>query len=149
MKETGMQRLFSEVRKRRRNQKGFTLIEMLVVISILGILAAIVTLSMVGITNLAQQHANDTELKTVQTALDAMAAQQQLSASSICSGTAAKSNDMGSFPDGAGQGTQSTGTKQALWPTYIRTEFTSRSYTCDGNGIVHDAGAAPPSPPTS
>jgi prepilin-type N-terminal cleavage/methylation domain-containing protein len=143
-KETGMQKLLMELRKRRRNQKGFTLIEMLVVISILGILAAIVTLSMVGVTNLAQSRANESELKTVQVALDAMASQQQLDASSICTGASAPNSNMGSFPDGAGQGPQPAGTKEALWPNFIRNpQFTQRNYTCDTNGTVHDAGPAP------
>jgi prepilin-type N-terminal cleavage/methylation domain-containing protein len=136
-----MKRLLIELRKRQGNQKGFTLIEMLVVISILGILAAVVTMSMVGVTNLAQQRANEAELKTVQVALDTMANQQQLPANAICDGSATPVKDMGAFPDGAAQGPQATGTKQALWPAFIRNPRTThRSYTCDPNGTVHDAG---------
>ena len=47
--------------RKKNNQKGFTLIELLVVVSILGILAAVVTMSMVGVTKLAQNRAAATE----------------------------------------------------------------------------------------
>jgi prepilin-type N-terminal cleavage/methylation domain-containing protein len=71
----------------RGRQKGFTLIELLVVISILGILAAIVTLSLVGITGVATQHASKTELQEVQTAYDTMLADQIVSSGLECGGT--------------------------------------------------------------
>jgi len=136
-----MRRLLSELRRRRNNQKGFTLIEMLVVISILGILAAVVTLSMVGVTNLAQSRANDTELKTVQVALDAMASQQQLSPAAICGG--GSTDDMAAFPPGASNANPPpAGTAEVLWPNFIRNpQKTHRAYSCDNTGTVHDAGA--------
>ena len=76
------------LRKRlpKNNQKGFTLIELLVVISILGILAAVVTMSLVGITKVAQTRAGDTETKTVQVAMDTMLADMGVDASAACTG---------------------------------------------------------------
>jgi prepilin-type N-terminal cleavage/methylation domain-containing protein len=143
-KETSMDRALNALRRRRKNQKGFTLIEMLVVISILGILAAVVTMSMVGVVNLAQSRANAAELRSVQIALDTMATQQQLDAAGVCS-TSAVTNDMGAFPDGAPQANQPTGTRQALWPAFLRNpQKTHRLYSCDANGTVHDHGDAPP-----
>jgi len=55
----------------RKGQQGFTLIELLVVVTILGVLAAIVTLSLVGLTTNASVQSCKTEFQTVQAALDA------------------------------------------------------------------------------
>src|ERR1700704_3239724 len=55
----------------RKGQQGFTLIELLVVVTILGVLAAIVTLSLVGLTTNASVQSCNSEYKTVQAALDA------------------------------------------------------------------------------
>jgi prepilin-type N-terminal cleavage/methylation domain-containing protein len=63
----------------RKGQQGFTLIELLVVVTILGILAAIVTLSLVGLTTHANVEACNSEYKTVQAALDAYMANNNLS----------------------------------------------------------------------
>jgi general secretion pathway protein G len=60
----------------RKGQQGFTLIELLVVVTILGILAGIVTLSLVGLTTHANVQACQTEYRTVQSALDAYLADQ-------------------------------------------------------------------------
>ena len=57
--------------KGRKGQQGFTLIELLVVVTILGVLAAIVTLSLVGLTTNASVQSCNSEYKTVQSALDA------------------------------------------------------------------------------
>ena len=109
-----------QVRKRlrRNDQQGFTLIELLVVISILGILAAVVTMSLVGITTRAQDNANKTELHTVQAALDTMLADQQVDPTAVCGGGATKNMD--AFPNGSVH----------LYPNYIRQATTSRSYSC-------------------
>jgi prepilin-type N-terminal cleavage/methylation domain-containing protein len=115
------------VRKKlpRNNQTGFTLIELLVVISILGILAAVVTMSLVGITTNAQNKANSAEAQTVQTALDTMLADNNLTAASVC--PAGPSTNMTAFP-----GTGAT----ALSPGYIRQASTKRAYSCDSTGQI-------------
>jgi prepilin-type N-terminal cleavage/methylation domain-containing protein len=131
-----MKRLNARLQRLRKDQKGFTLIEMLVVISILGILAAIVTMSMVGVANLAQTRANQAELKTVQVALDTMANEQGLDANQVCTGTAGATDDMSKFPDGA-PASAGQGSRVALFPRYLRSpQFTQKSYTCDATGVV-------------
>ena len=58
-------------RRRHRNQLGFTLIELLVVIAVLAILAAIVLFNVIGVTNRGQVTGCTTDVKTVQSAVDA------------------------------------------------------------------------------
>ncbi len=69
---------FNRNLKGRKGQQGFTLIELLVVVTILGILAAIVTLSLVGLTTHANTQACNSEYKTVQAALDSYMANKNL-----------------------------------------------------------------------
>lgn len=134
--------------RRRNNQKGFTLIELLVVISILGILAAVVTMSMVGVTQLAQRRAADAESKTVQLALDTMANEQQVPEASICNAAAPTTNDMTIFPSsassaGIGPTDPPKGSSVSLFPRYLRQNKTYGSYTCNG-GVVTQTGYSPP-----
>lgn len=55
--------------------KGFTLVELLVVIVILGILAAVVVFAVAGVTNRGEDSACETELRSVRTAAQAHYAQ--------------------------------------------------------------------------
>lgn len=67
----GLYGYFAKNLRGKKGQSGFTLIELLVVVTILGVLAAIVTLSLVGLTTNAQAKACSQEYKTVQAGLDA------------------------------------------------------------------------------
>jgi prepilin-type N-terminal cleavage/methylation domain-containing protein len=119
----------------RNNQRGFTLIELLVVISILGILAAVVTMSMVGVTKLAQQRAADAEKATVQAAIDTMANEQLVPADAVCVGSPTTSN-MKQFPSSDVPSDAPAGHATALAPRYLRSETTHGTYSCDNTGKV-------------
>jgi general secretion pathway protein G len=57
-------------------QKGFTLVELLVVIVILGVLAAVVVFAVGGITNTSKTSACTIEVRTINTATQAFFAQK-------------------------------------------------------------------------
>ncbi|MBO0838489.1 MAG: prepilin-type N-terminal cleavage/methylation domain-containing protein [Actinobacteria bacterium] len=109
----------------RNNQQGFTLIELLVVVSILGILAAVVTTSLVGIRALAQQRAQAAELSTVQAAFDTDVQQNNdgdvAGACSALGGSATTggSNNFSNFP-----------TTVSLYPTYVHSQTSQWTYYC-------------------
>jgi prepilin-type N-terminal cleavage/methylation domain-containing protein len=100
---------------------GFTLIELVIVIAILGILMAIALPNFSGITNRGNAAANRSELVTVQTAMDVMMAQNFFSTVNVTAATA----DMSAFPTG-----------YALYPNYLRSATTSQNYSCSGTGLV-------------
>ena len=117
----------------KKGQSGFTLIELLVVVTILGVLAAIVTLSLVGLTTNAQAKACEQEYKTVQAGLDAYMANNNVDTVSPTDGT----------------GTSVTGTSDmtkpillynsaptADKPTYVRNSPTQWSYEWDSTGRI-------------
>jgi prepilin-type N-terminal cleavage/methylation domain-containing protein len=117
-------------RLRRNNQKGFTLIELLVVISILGILAAVVTLSLVGLTGRAQTNANDVTLRTVQAAFDTEVADLNVSPTSLCGAATAAGGavtDLSAWPAGT-----------PLYPTYVHTATSKVGIYCSSaaNGVL-------------
>jgi prepilin-type N-terminal cleavage/methylation domain-containing protein len=91
MQRQGLYGWFNKNLRGKKGQKGFTLIELLVVVTILGVLAAIVTLSLVGLTTNASVQSCNAEYKTVQDALDAYMANNNVSTISAQAGF---TNDM-------------------------------------------------------
>jgi prepilin-type N-terminal cleavage/methylation domain-containing protein len=137
----------------KNNQKGFTLIELLVVISILGILAAVVTMSLVGITAVATQRAAKTEATTVQVAYDTMLADQRVNSGNACNhapGTAGgATGDMTAFPSSnawsvdASGNPVSTGDTVQLYPHYLRENKTHGTYYCSNTGEITQVAYTP------
>lgn len=116
-----------------KGQQGFTLIELLVVVTILGILAAIVTLSLVGLTTNANVQACNQEYKTVQTALDAFMADNNLDSVTA----EGPSNDMTLpiGPNGLALWVDLT-TSTTQTHNYTRNGKTQFYYTWDGKGRI-------------
>src|SRR5215471_13499788 len=98
-------------------------------------LAAIVTMSMVGITNTARSNAQKAEKQTVQVALDTMASDKELPQGAVCPAPGAPgttfdsaTDDMSIFPTSA----------NPLYPNYLRIAKTQQQkYWCDTTGLVH------------
>jgi type II secretory pathway pseudopilin PulG len=112
---------------------------MLVVISILGVLAAVVTISMIGLTNLAQKRALDGELIQVQSAMAFMIADQRIDPDIACSLSTGPTNDMGQFPSNkpsVAPPPDTIGQPVALYSRYLRKQKLQRAYKCTGNGTV-------------
>jgi prepilin-type N-terminal cleavage/methylation domain-containing protein len=149
-------RLTRATRRRRRQQGGFTLIELLVVITILGILAAIVSVSLLGITSKARENAKKTELQIVQAAFDAMLADQQVQSGvtvnpapnpatptgplvDACAGD--PTNRMDAFPPKGNAYTGPDTTLVTFLAThYLRQAATAYKYSCDGWGTITQSG---------
>lgn len=139
----------SELLKRlpKNNQNGFTLIELLVVISILGILAAVVTMSMVGITKVANDRAAATEKQVVQVAYDTMLEENGVDIGAACA-TAPNgppgTKDMATFPTATAYNPGSTThAVVSLYPHYLRQNATHGNYYCLGSGEIQQASYNP------
>lgn len=119
--------MIGTLRRAHRDERGFTLVELLIVVTILGILAAVVTVSLIGLTSTAQTNACAEEARTVQTAMDAMMAKNNISG---VTAQAAAVSDFSALPVGAGT--------ETLEPNYLRSDTTG-TYTWTAAGFVTQA----------
>ena len=115
------------------------------VISMLGILAAVVTMAMVGVVNLAQRRAQDEELMTIQAALTVMMMDQQIQPEDACEDApAGGTNDMSRFPSSRAWAPNAPGQPVRLYDQshpYLRKQLMSRAYVCVDGGKVMPVGA--------
>jgi prepilin-type N-terminal cleavage/methylation domain-containing protein len=142
MHRQGLYGWFHKNLRGRKGQAGFTLIELLVVVTILGVLAAIVTLSLVGLTTNASVQSCKAEYKTVQAALDAYMANNNLSV--LPGSQAAFTHDMtgaGGAPPLNGTVVLYVGSPSATNPNYTRNGTTQFYYTWDTSGRINAIGS--------
>lgn len=115
-----MPKLFKRIN---RDSKGFTLVELLIVIAILGVLTAVVLPNVTGLVGEGETEAAKAELVTIQTAVDTMMAKEGISSGLTCSTPTAT---MSAFPTAG----------HPLYPNYLRMATTSENYTCGDTGLV-------------
>lgn len=109
------------LRKFHGSKAGFTLVELLIVFTLLGVLAAIMIPNVSGLVGYGQEQGPAAELSVVQTAMDSLMAKENLESVTATGAT----NNMSIFPTGNG-----------LYPDFLRTETTLGTYSCDATGLV-------------
>ncbi len=122
-----------------RGQRGFTLIELLVVIGIIVALAGVTVPLVTKFTGSGKTGAMAAERETVQTAMNAMMAEQDITTVTAVINPAAATNAFGALPIGAG----SAVLYGAVGDRYLKTDATNYYYCWTAGGEVYTRDADP------
>lgn len=118
-------------------EQGFTLVEMVIIVSVIGIVAATALVYMGGLMGSGEGQASQQELDSIQTAVDTMMIKNRIASLPSIENTA--TNDMTRFPSIA----------YPLYPDYVRSPKSSGRYLCSTDGTVTEGSNATPVSPTA
>ena len=113
---------------RLRGERGFTLVEMLVIVSIIVALAGVVVPSVAGFSGRGEVGAMAEEIESVQSAMDIMMVDRKVE--SVNTSPASSQNSWKTFPNGPGT---------ASLDTYLKAQDTAFYYCWDSSGLTTDA----------
>jgi len=108
-------------------RSGFTLVELLIVFTLLAVLAAIMIPNVSGFVAYGHTQSAAAELSVVQTAMDAMMAKENVSSVNV---TSTPTSSMAAFP---------ASSLTPLYTGYLRFANTKGTYTCSVTGLVTQA----------
>jgi prepilin-type N-terminal cleavage/methylation domain-containing protein len=109
----------------RKNQKGFTLVELVVVLGIMAALAAVVVPVVARFAGKGDTEANKTEVKMVQAAFDLYMSDN---ARTTITGSSTSTNAWSTVDPAS--------VSKTMYPTYLRQSTTKCSYTWAADGTV-------------
>ena len=110
-----------------RGQGGFTLIEMIVVVGIIAVLAAVIVPNIGKFIGSGEAGAMDAEEEAVQTAMNAMMAEKAITTVTASTAAAAKTNSWSALPVGTGS---------ATLDGYLQSATTVYYYCWNGSGQI-------------